>query len=268
MIGMLIADIDQVFITHYHADHCGLAGMIQDRSGAAIFIQELEYKRTRATAEGNIMLDLMGAFYAREGMPQDVFGRIIHLFEMFKTTAVPFSASHFLVPGKIEVKGLEIEIFDVPGHTAGQVIFLLRERGLLLSGDHVLPHITPNLSPDLLNPSFHPLSSYIESLNRIKNLPVAMVYPAHGQPFHNLRARVEEIKAHHEERKKLILESAKIRPKTVFEISVDIFGTDLPDFDLFLAINETFVHLVELERGSLVGRKFDGEVDMYSSMAE
>ena len=95
-----------------------------------------------------------------------------------------------------------------------------------------------------------------------------MVYPAHGRPFSNLSARVEEIKAHHQERKKRILESAKVRPKTVFEISGDIFETSLPDFDVFLAINETFVHLIELESESLVDRELDGEVDMYSSMAE
>jgi hypothetical protein len=73
-----------------------------------------------------------------------------------------------------------------------------------------------------------------------------MIYPAHGKPFTNLKERIHEIRDHHKIRKKLILESVKRGIKTAFIVSQDIFGRDLSDFDQFLALNETYVHLVEL----------------------
>jgi hypothetical protein len=88
-----------------------------------------------------------------------------------------------------------------------------------------------------------------------------MVYPAHGDPFPDLPKRVDEIREHHAERTQLIIEALQGKEKTAFEVSGDIFGTELPEFDQFLALNETYVHLVELmdkgvvmtgERGGLV----------------
>jgi hypothetical protein len=88
-----------------------------------------------------------------------------------------------------------------------------------------------------------------------------MVYPAHGEPFPDLRRRVDEMKEHHAERTQLIVEALRGKEKTAFEVSGVIFGTELPEFDQFLALNETYVHIVELmdkgfvmtgERGGLV----------------
>jgi len=60
-------------------------------------------------------------------------------------------------------------------------------KGILLAGDHVLPDITPNLSPDIFRLDYRPLKSFLESLGAIRDLPVRMVYPAHGGPFPDLR---------------------------------------------------------------------------------
>jgi glyoxylase-like metal-dependent hydrolase (beta-lactamase superfamily II) len=140
----------------------------------------------------------------------------------------------------------EFRAIATPGHTRDHVSYYFVKEGLLLSGDHVLPEITPNLSPDLFSPGFRPLRSFLDSLSRIEALPAQKVYPAHGDPFSNLAERIEEIKTHHAVRKGLAYESVKRGPRTTFEVSRDIFGNDLPDFDRFLALNETYVHLIEL----------------------
>jgi hypothetical protein len=88
-----------------------------------------------------------------------------------------------------------------------------------------------------------------------------MVYPAHGDPFPDLGKRVDEIKEHHAERTQLIVEAIRGEEKTAFEVSGDIFGTDLPEFDQFLALNETYVHLVELmDNGVVMAMEMDGLV--------
>lgn len=263
-IGKKVSDVVEIFVTHFHADHCGLAGTIQEISGAAVYMGEKDYRRTRTDMES--VVGLMESFFTANGMPAEVFGRLAQAFRMFRHATVPFTVDRFLVPGeRTSVGGEHLEVIGSAGHTSGQLIYFLRERGLLFSGDHVLPHITPNLSPDVTNLGFRPLSSFIASLESIANLPADMVYPAHGSPFKNLKARVEEIKAHHEERKMLILKSVSAGPKSAYDISRNIFGEDLTEFDKFLALNETYVHLVELEAGSLVKCRRVNGIDLYST---
>lgn len=265
LIGRKVSDVDQVFITHYHGDHCGLAGPIQEISGAKVFMEEREYNRIAKT-EPEALIGLMEDFYKREGMPPEVFGRIRNIFRLFRQATLPFAADRFLTPGEgLEIKGLGFEVISTPGHTAWQVVFFCRERGLLFSGDHVLPHITPNLSPDLANPSFRPLKAFLDSLDRIKDLPAAKVFPAHGRPLTDLKGRIRVMKAHHEERKALILESIRSGPKSTYQVSCDIFGADISDFDKFLALNETYVHIIELEIEGLVTRASAGGANLFSA---
>jgi len=86
----------------------------------------------------------------------------------------------------------------------------------------------------------------------METLSVEKVYPAHGQPFSNLSGRVEEISDHHRIRKRLTYESVRRGTKTAFVVSQDIFGTNLGEFDQFLALNETYVHLIELIQEGLL----------------
>ncbi len=256
-IGCEVTGIDQIFITHSHVDHCGLAGTIQGISGAAVYMREMEYRRAMADLEMFIMSKQ--SFYRQEGLPYKVFCKIVKTYKMFKNTIIPFREKDFLVPGENKrFQNEMLEVINTPGHTAGQVVFFLRERGLLFSGDHVLPYITPNLGPDPADLAFRPLRSFIDSLNKVRDLPVSMVCPAHGAPFADLKGRVEEIRAHHDERKSLIMNALNTKPKTAYAISRDVFGVDLPDFDQFLAFNETLVHLTELESELVIRRESTG----------
>ena len=104
----------------------------------------------------------------------------------------------------------------------------------------------------------------MDSLGQVEDLPVIKVYPAHGDPFSKLKARVEEIRAHHRERKSLVFESVKGGPKTTCQVSLDIFGRDLPEFDQFLAVNETYAHLIELEEEGPIKQKKIGDLVIHS----
>jgi hypothetical protein len=82
-----------------------------------------------------------------------------------------------------------------------------------------------------------------------------------------LPRRVDEIREHHAERTQLIIDALRGNEKTAFEVSGVIFGTDLPEFDQFLALNETYVHIVELmDRGSVTTAERDGLV-LYRSIS-
>ena len=71
------------------------------------------------------------------------------------------------------------------------------------------------------------------------------------------------MRKHHKERKKLISNSVKKEPQTTFQVSQNIFGADLPGLDKFLAINETYVHLIELIHEGVIEESRNGKQILY-----
>lgn len=252
-INRTVEDIDRIFISHRHGDHCGMAGKIQAISRAEIFMSDIDYDFVTMSRQEDLMIREMKAFYLRHGLGEEALAVLASILKGFKKMTGSFALDRPLKQGESYILGDWVcEILTAPGHSTGHRCFFFREQGLLLAGDHILPDITPNLSPDLFKPSFRPLKCFLESLTKIQDLPVRMVCPAHGQPFVNFQERIDEIKDHHRERKGLTLASVREGPKTTFVVSRDLFGPDLPEFDQFLAVNETYVHLQELVHENLI----------------
>jgi glyoxylase-like metal-dependent hydrolase (beta-lactamase superfamily II) len=252
-IDRSIRDIDRIFISHRHGDHCGMAGRIKAESGAEILMSDTDYEFIAMSNREALMIQAMRDFYLRHGLGEEALAILAAIMKSFRKMTGSFALDRALKHGQTHAIGdWTLEVLSAPGHSTGHSCFLFREQGLLIAGDHILPDITPNLSPDLFEPSFHPLSRFVESLTEMQDLPVRLVCPAHGQPFTHFRERIEEIKEHHRERKGLTLASVRGSLKTACQVSIDLFGPELPEFDQFLAINETYVHLLELVHEGLV----------------
>jgi len=259
-LGKTTKDIDQIFLTHFHADHCGIAGAIQKLSGAQVLLSATDERRLQYNNRHEELIERARHFFLGQGLPQKVMENLVKIMAAFRRATIPFRVDHHLEPGvRYRLGERTLEVIGAPGHTSGQMCFYFSDEGILLAGDHVLPDITPNLSPDIFQLDYRPLRSFLEALGRVRDLPVRMVYPAHGDPFSDLKKRVDEIRVHHAERSQLIIEALRGRGKTAFEASGDIFGTDLPEFDQFLALNETYVHIMELmDSGSVIMEERDG----------
>jgi len=259
-LGKTTKDIDLIFLTHFHADHCGTAGKLQEISGAAVHLSASDETRLQHNNRHDELVERARGFYLPQGLPQKAMDNLVKLMAVFRKATVPFRVDRRLAPGdSFSLGGRTVEVIAAPGHTAGQMCFYFPGEGILLAGDHILPDITPNLSPDIFRLEYRPLKSFLESLVAVRGLPVRMVYPAHGEPYPDLAKRVDEIREHHAERTQLIVEALRGKEKTAFEVSGDIFGEDLPEFDQFLALNETYVHIVELmDKGAVRSAERDG----------
>jgi glyoxylase-like metal-dependent hydrolase (beta-lactamase superfamily II) len=147
-----------------------------------------------------------------------------------------------------------------PGHTDDHLCLYDEEDGVLLAGDQILPTITPHISG--LIPG-DPLLQYTESLDRLSDLPhVSTVLPAHGQPFHDLAGRAEEIKRHHEERLARLLEICAAAGWTnVIDLSHELFA---PRSWGSMAEAETFAHLERLRATGAVQRREEAGVLFYA----
>ncbi|NPU85361.1 MAG: MBL fold metallo-hydrolase [Syntrophaceae bacterium] len=259
-LGCSVRDVERIFISHHHTDHLGMAGRIRRESGAEILFSEASRLYIRENANQERLALVLRDFYAVHGLPEKALAIMSKLLVHFRNSQVPFDPES--CPALQEnhaVYGRPFRVYQTPGHTRGHVVFFFPEEGLLLSGDHVLPDITPNLSPDLFDRDFRVLRSFLASLREISTLPVQRIWPAHGEPFNDLQKRVAEILLHHEERKSLVLASVRKGRRQAVAVSADLFGPDLPDFDQFLALNETYVHLVELVDEGLVAEDEEGD---------
>jgi glyoxylase-like metal-dependent hydrolase (beta-lactamase superfamily II) len=161
----------------------------------------------------------------------------------------------------IELAGRPWQAVHTPGHTLDHLCLADPESGLLLSGDHVLPSITPHISG--LGTGRDPLRAFMASLDRVASLPgVRTALPAHGHPFTDLQERVEKIKSHHEERlDKLRAALASGTPASVVELSHELFREDHwgP-----MAESETYAHLEHLRLGGEATRDEAGGLLRYT----
>ncbi|HSL56870.1 MAG TPA: MBL fold metallo-hydrolase [Acidimicrobiales bacterium] len=149
-----------------------------------------------------------------------------------------------------------------PGHTVDHLCLLDPERGVLLSGDHVLPTITPHISG--LGGTDDPLTAFFASLDRVGRLDgVATVLPAHGQPFADLPGRAAAIRRHHEERLDVLrtageeLGWASVRQYTQRLFPERSWGP--------MADSETYAHLEHLRLAGDVDVRDDGTELRYAT---
>jgi glyoxylase-like metal-dependent hydrolase (beta-lactamase superfamily II) len=144
----------------------------------------------------------------------------------------------------LRLAGREWFVLHTPGHTGDHICFHDPENGVFLSGDHVLPTITPHISG--LTGAPDPLKLFFYSLDRVGEIrDVKICLPAHGHPFHDLRGRTEAIKHHHHERLARVREISREigRPAHVEEFSHQLFK---PRSWGPMADSETYAHLEHL----------------------
>jgi glyoxylase-like metal-dependent hydrolase (beta-lactamase superfamily II) len=144
----------------------------------------------------------------------------------------------------LELAGREWFVLHTPGHTGDHICLHDPENGVFLSGDHVLPSITPHISG--LTSAPDPLKLFFYSLDRVGEIRgVKIALPAHGHPFTDLRGRTEAIKRHHHERLDRVRAISRDlgRPASVEEFSEGLFAARSRGP---MADSETYAHLEHL----------------------
>jgi glyoxylase-like metal-dependent hydrolase (beta-lactamase superfamily II) len=264
-IGLGIKAVRDIYLTHNHADHCGMAGLIKEKSGATIHLSRAADESNQNYLKTDLVIRQVKKFYMAHGFTEKEVDALINVFSGLRGLITEFKGDDLLAPADLRTFGnWQFEAIFTPGHSNGHICYFFRENGFLLSGDTVLPQITPNLSPDLFDESFRPLHSFRESLKVVEKLPITRIYPGHGNAFSDVKIRAGEMRGHHAERSQLILDCITSTPKTTLEISREIFSSELGDFDKFLALNETYVHLLELKLAGAIREEQAGNNLVYT----
>ncbi len=242
-------EIAKLVITHVHPDHYGMAGRLKRISSCDVVVHEkdAEVIHSRYFSPKNLT-DEMSKFMATNGVPaQNAPGMSQGSMNMLDKVSP--------VPPDTEVKGgetfkvgdFDFEIIWTPGHSPGHICLYEPNRKILLTGDHVLPTITPNVS--IHSQTFgSPLSDYMRSLELLVDLDVELVLPAHEFEIRDLKKRLREIEEHHKVRLEEMVNCVDAGGSTAWEVAGRVkwaTGT-LADFEYFMqraAVGETLAHL-------------------------
>lgn len=268
-IGLSVESIRDIYLTHVHTDHCGMAGVIQAKSKARIHLTEAAHQVWAHILDADGLIAQARMFYAAHGMSDSDVEAVVEEIEDMRSRIPRFAVDSFLRENEVRRYGKRsFEVIFTPGHAAGHVCFFFCDEGTLLAGDHILPYIAPSLSPNIHDEDFQPLGSYLESLDVIEGLPITALHPGHGNSFTGIDERIDEIRAHHAAKKQALLESIGREPKTTYSICAGLIGTaaaNRDDWEKFMALNETYVYLQQLKKDGAIHESVSAGVIYYTS---
>ncbi len=253
------SDIRRLIISHGHPDHYGMAGWVKERApGCELVMLEQEWSWLRARegtpeewirrSDGWLTRHGMGEGEIAEGhRAEEASGR----GRMGAWSNV--EPDTLLHDGELlTFDGWELEAVWTPGHTPGHLCMFERRHRLMLTGDHVLPHISPNVSLHAEQEGASPLADFRRSLERIATYDSALGLAAHEFTIADLPGRCRELLHHHDERLDEVVAAVDVAPAELGATAREVAGRvrwntgAFGDFPLMMqrsAIGETLAHL-------------------------
>jgi len=253
--------IGRIFVTHDHPDHMGLSPWLAERHGAKVWMSAFAHQSVvdYLATPAEVVYEHGAEFVRRNGMPVSPQasptpgrGPRDRWFGGTPTLDRP------VVDGEdLESGGRRWQVVETDGHCRGHLC-LNDVDGVLISGDQVLPTISPNVSVIASRPEGDPLRDFLDSLGRLeRHCPDGvLVLPSHGRPFRGLHRRIATLRGHHH-RQLDALRGACSQPQTANELVPVMFGRALRGFHRFLALAETLAHLHYLWHGGELERTVD-----------
>jgi glyoxylase-like metal-dependent hydrolase (beta-lactamase superfamily II) len=249
LAGYSVQDVDLVVLTHGHPDHFLMGHSLLKRSQPAISAHILD------TPQICNPWGLLSLWFSRQhqmaatGMPApwsaSSGGReqVIHGLDLDTMGMALNVNSPIFSNGPLNISGSparSVGVKHLPGHSPGSIGLLVGQDGdnkALLCGDVLLNPITPH--PD-------DLLVYLQTLEDLSKMDdVALVLPAHGEPIHDLKGRVNFLRHHHYHRLKMTYDACA-RPTSIWEVATmnGYFDTyvDPKKFNLMAGM-EALVHV-------------------------
>jgi glyoxylase-like metal-dependent hydrolase (beta-lactamase superfamily II) len=243
--------------THAHSDHYGLAAPILAAAGCELWMHPNHEHMTRAAADPDRQLERRIEVARQSGVPEAA----LRQYEQSRR-GQGIGIAEIVLPDRDLLPGVEVEtdvgvfgVHETPGHAPSHVVLHDRERGLLLSGDHLLGRVSLyydyGYTPD-------PAGEFLSSLDVVDALDARLCLSGHGRPFRDVHAHVEANRTAVAERIERVRTGLREGPRTAFELVPALVGeTELTPMLVNWALSEVLSYLRHLERQGAV-EKVDG----------
>ena len=210
--------ITHILVTHAHVDHAPLARRLADRTGAPVLAYGGATSGRSARMQALAESGLAGG---GEGLD--------HGFRPDRTLADG---------DRIEGDGWSLEALWTPGHLGGHLCFAFGDT--LFTGDHVM-----GWASSLVSPPDGDLTAFMASCRRLARRRDRIYLPGHGDPVEDPAERLAWLISHRESRESAILAALSEGPKTISEITTQVYA-DTPTPLRPAAERNVFAHLLDL----------------------
>lgn len=150
---------------------------------------------------------------------------------------------------RLSTAEFNIRAIYTPGHASNHVCFLLEEEGMLFTGDHIMQGSTVVIAPPDGD-----MADYIQSLEKLKTLPVQSFAPGHGDLVVDPQPLIESTIAHRLKREAKVLQALVNTGTASAAYLVEQAYEDTPKFLHGLARFSLEAHLIKLEKEGKVSR--------------
>lgn len=252
-------DQTDIFLTHLHSDHTGLAPELAAPS-SRVFISEIDRSFMPGCFD-RFDWNLSYRDMIANGFPAQVLEETRKNNPAAVYAAGPFDRYETIGEGdELHYGGYCLKPIATPGHTPGHLCLYIPEEQILFLGDHVLFDITPNITSWL--GIRNSLADYRDSLKKIQALPVRLPLPAHRTVHTDLSARIDALLQHHEQRCAEVLYILCRYPESSgYEIAGRMTWSircrdwnDFPAGQKYFAVGEALAHIDDLIDRGLVER--------------
>lgn len=240
--------ITRVICTHTHPDHIGMAGELCRHFSAPLWMTAGEYLLGRILVADlpGVQRDDLVSFYDRHGLTASkaeetgmarggMFRRLV--------TEMPSSYRRMQEGDVIRIGGHDWTVHTGFGHSPEHASLICESRGLMISGDMLLPKISTNVSVFSSEPDGNPLKQFLDSVRRMQSLPDSLrVLPSHGIPFTGIAHRTQALLDHHDDRLRCVLDALN-EDMSARDIIPALFNRELDSHQLSFAIGEAIAHL-------------------------
>ncbi|ANS77246.1 hydrolase [Paenibacillus yonginensis] len=241
--------VKQIIVTHHHPDHFGMAGWLQQRFEAPVFMSEAAHlEALRMWRPDRSMNRALPELFRQHGFPEPLASQLPEHLESFYRQVEPMPEVTYVDEScQVEMGGWRWQPVLTGGHATGHLSFYQADEHVMLCGDAVLPQISPNIS-FYPGGDEQPLLAFMEGLRKLGRYEVNQAFPGHRHPFDFFRSRVELLLDHHEERLARVSELLQEGAQTGYTVCEALFGVRPGIHQMRFAMSETLAHLVELVR--------------------
>lgn len=248
-LGLNLEDLE-FLITHVHADHSGLLFDLAPQ-GSVVYASERDADELRACFTNTYWQDVDREF-GLYGFPQNRIGSEANQIKSY-ISGHDLGFVYLHEGSVLEIGDYRFTCIMTPGHSPGHVCLYDKEQKVLISGDHILPDISPNIT---LWPNVEdPLGNYLHSLDKVDQMDIDLVLPGHRGIIRDCHGRIRELKEHHRARLDEVMEILKggamdayqIASHMTWDLSYSCWD-EFPPFQRWFATGEAIAHLQHLLR--------------------
>ena len=258
---MATRPIRRIVATHCHPDHVGNAAWLSTRFGVPVAMTHAEYLTAHALWGQHAGYGPAPTvdFFRRHGMAAEhvkaMDGRGNHYRR--GVPELPESFDRLRDGERRTAGGTSWHVLEGHGHSPEHASLHAAERGVLISGDMLLPRISTNVSVWAPEPEGDPLGAFLESIAAFEMLPPdTLVLPSHGLPFRGIAVRVGQLRAHHAARLAELVAAidAGTGPLCAADVVPVLFRRELDLQQRYFAMGEAIAHLNHLWRAGRIAR--------------